>query len=48
MARVIEEEIANPLVDEVLFGKLSKGGTVTADYKGGKTGVTFSYGKEND
>ncbi|MBO4533472.1 MAG: ATP-dependent Clp protease ATP-binding subunit ClpA [Treponema sp.] len=48
MARVIEEKIANPLVDEVLFGKLSKGGTVTADYKGGKTGVTFSYGKEND
>ena len=48
MARVIEESIANPLVDEVLFGKLAKGGTVTADYKSGKTGVTFSYGKENN
>ena len=48
MARTIEENIANPLVDEVLFGKLAKGGTVTADYKSAKTGVTFSYGKEND
>jgi len=48
MARTIEENIANPLVDEVLFGKLAKGGTVTADYKSAKTGVTFSYGKENN
>ena len=48
MARVIEEKIANPLVDEVLFGKLSKGGSVTADYRNAKSGVTFSYGKENN
>lgn len=48
MARIIEEQLANPLVDEVLFGKLSKGGTVTADYKNSKTGITFNYGKEND
>lgn len=32
MARVIEDKIANGLVDEVLFGKLSDGGSVTADY----------------
>ena len=44
MARTIEENIANPLVDEVLFGSLSKGGTVTADYK--KNKIVFEYGKE--
>ena len=48
MARVIEEKIANPLVDEVLFGKLAKGGSVTADYRNAKSGVTFIYGKENN
>ena len=48
MARTIEENIANPLVDEVLFGKLNKGGTVTADYKNAKTGITFNYEKEDN
>lgn len=48
MARTIEEKIANPLVDEVLFGKLSKGGAVTADYKNAKSGISFVYGKENN
>lgn len=41
MARTIEELIATPLVDEVLFGKLEKGGNVTADYDG--NAVTFDY-----
>ncbi len=45
IARTVEDEIADKLVDEVLFGKLEKGGNVTADYK--KSGITFSYGKEN-
>ena len=45
MARVIEEKIANPLVDEVLFGKLVKGGNVKADLK--KDTIVFEYGKEN-
>ena len=44
MSRTIEGNIANALVDEVLFGKLSKGGTVLADYDGEK--ITFTYGKE--
>ncbi len=44
MARTIEENIANQLVDEVLFGSLAKGGTVTADYK--KNKIVFEYGKE--
>ena len=48
MARTIEEKIANPLVDEVLFGKLAKGGSVTADYKNAKSGISFVYGKENN
>ena len=29
MARVIQEHVKNPLVDEMLFGKLQKGGSVT-------------------
>lgn len=33
IARTVEDEIADRLVDEVLFGKLEKGGAVTADYK---------------
>ena len=45
IARTVEDEIADRLVDEVLFGKLEKGGSVTADYK--KNGITFTYGKEN-
>ncbi len=44
MSRTIEENIANPLVDEVLFGQLAKGGLVTADYK--KNKIVFEYGKE--
>ena len=50
IARTVEDEIADRLVDEVLFGKLEKGGSVTADYKTSsksKTGITFTYGKEN-
>lgn len=41
MARTIEDSIANPLVDEVLFGKLEKGGTVTADYQNEE--IVFCY-----
>ncbi len=51
IARTVEDEIADKLVDEVLFGRLEKGGDVTADYKDSKkspaTGITFTYGKEN-
>ena len=46
IARTVEDEIADRLVDEVLFGKLEKGGDVTADYK--KNGIIFSYGKEKN
>ena len=45
IARTVEEEIANQIVDEVLFGQLEKGGCVTADYKNSKNGIIFNYGK---
>jgi len=48
MARLIAEKIKKPLADEVLFGKLSKGGTVkvSVDHNG-KDGdeLAFSYSK---
>ncbi len=31
--RVISDKIKNPLTDEILFGKLKKGGVVKIDYK---------------
>jgi len=31
MSRIIEKEIRKPLADELLFGKLSRGGTVKVD-----------------
>lgn len=43
MSRTIESKIADSLVDEVLFGKLSKGGNVKADYNG--ENITFIYEK---
>lgn len=43
IARTVEDQIANQLVDEVLFGKLEKGGKVTADIKNDK--IVFKYGK---
>lgn len=33
LARVIQEKIKDPLVDEVLFGKIKSGGKVAIDYK---------------
>jgi len=46
IARTVEEQIASPLVDEVLFGKLSAGGKVTADAEAagsGRQAVSFIY-----
>ena len=41
LARVIQEEIKKPLADELLFGKISGGGRVVVDVKGGKLDFTF-------
>ena len=46
LARQVEEKLADPLVDEVLFGALSKGGSVTADYIAGEVTFTFNEGAE--
>ncbi|MGE4563185.1 MAG: AAA family ATPase, partial [Rhodospirillales bacterium] len=41
LARVIQEHIKKPLADELLFGKLAKGGVVTVKIKNGK--MAFDY-----
>jgi ATP-dependent Clp protease ATP-binding subunit ClpA len=42
MARLIAEKIKKPLADEVLFGKLSKGGTVKVTVEDGELAFSFS------
>lgn len=42
IARVIDEKIKEALTDEILFGKLKKGGTVKVGFSDGK--LTFNYG----
>ncbi|MCD6034384.1 MAG: ATP-dependent Clp protease ATP-binding subunit ClpA [Rickettsiales bacterium] len=41
LERIIEEEIKKPLADEILFGKLAKGGSVKASFLDGR--VAFDY-----
>ena len=41
LARVIQTEVRDPLTDEILFGKLEQGGTVTIALADGK--LTFDY-----
>lgn len=41
MSRAIQEHIKKPLAEELLFGKLSEGGSVLADYDGEK--IVFCY-----
>jgi len=42
LGRLIENEIARTLADEVLFGRLTKGGRVTVDLDGDKLAFTYS------
>ena len=44
LARVIQEKVKRPLAEEILFGKLTKGGLVTVDVKDGK--LTFEFEEE--
>ncbi|MDX9731388.1 MAG: AAA family ATPase, partial [Bdellovibrionales bacterium] len=54
MARTIDDHLKKPLVDELLFGRLEKGGKVHVDVKPGADGkpdatdatLTFRYGTE--
>ena len=41
LARVIQKEVRDPLTDEILFGALEHGGTVTIDYDGETLQFTF-------
>ena len=43
LARLIQDEVKKPLADELLFGRLSKGGRVVVDVAGGKLTFTFSH-----
>lgn len=45
LSRVIADRIKKPLADEVLFGKLSKGGSVRIDVKDGDLSFHFSTSK---
>ena len=42
LARVIQTEVRDPLTDEILFGRLEQGGTVTIGLADGK--LTFEFG----
>jgi ATP-dependent Clp protease ATP-binding subunit ClpA len=44
LGRVIQEKIKRPLAEEILFGRLEKGGVVSIDHDGDK--LTFTYTSE--
>jgi len=44
LARVIQEQVKKPLAEELLFGKLAKGGTVKVDLDGDKLSFAFVEG----
>jgi ATP-dependent Clp protease ATP-binding subunit ClpA len=41
LARVIQTEVRDPLTDEILFGRLENGGTVTITLEDGKLAFAF-------
>jgi ATP-dependent Clp protease ATP-binding subunit ClpA len=43
LARVIQEHIKKPLADELLFGRLAKGGTVRVTRKSEEDGLAFFF-----
>ncbi|MCE9523573.1 MAG: ATP-dependent Clp protease ATP-binding subunit ClpA [Alphaproteobacteria bacterium] len=43
LARVIQDTIKKPLADEILFGKLSRGGTVRVMLKADRSGLSFEF-----
>lgn len=48
LARVIQDYIKKPLAEELLFGKLSKGGYVTIDIDSGKPKFIFLNAREKE
>ena len=45
LSRIIQEKIKRPLAEEILFGKLEKGGIAEVDLKGDELTFTFKKGK---
>jgi ATP-dependent Clp protease ATP-binding subunit ClpA len=45
LARVIQEHVKKPLADELLFGRLAKGGIVRVTKKPDEDALTFSFGE---
>ena len=45
ISRIIDSKISSKLVDEVLFGRLSEGGSVVCDVKDGE--ITLKYGRKS-
>jgi ATP-dependent Clp protease ATP-binding subunit ClpA len=43
LGRVIQEQIKKPLAEELLFGRLSKGGTVRVSHKDGEDKLNFEF-----
>jgi ATP-dependent Clp protease ATP-binding subunit ClpA len=41
LGRLIQAEVSDVIADEILFGRLSKGGRVSIGFKAGR--LTFSY-----
>lgn len=46
LGRVIQERLKKPLAEELLFGKLNKGGFVKIDFNAKKDSFTFNYPKK--
>jgi ATP-dependent Clp protease ATP-binding subunit ClpA len=45
LARVVQKHVRDPLTDEILFGRLEQGGTVTIG--AGAGGLTFEYARRD-
>ena len=43
LSRVIQTDVRNPLTDEILFGRLENGGTVSVRLRDGGDGLAFDY-----
>jgi ATP-dependent Clp protease ATP-binding subunit ClpA len=48
LARIIQEHVKKPLAEELLFGRLAKGGVVRVDVAEDGKAMTFSYPEEED
>ena len=45
MARLIQDKLKKILANEILFGELQDGGSVTVSYDKNKQGISFDYVK---